>query len=719
MVFDRDSKMPLGGVVINLQYEDSTSDSELSTGFNRYIELIGHLPGQKYNKGILSTKTDSKGHFSFRLLPSGIAGISVLAQHYAIAQFRDQTHTGFRKVVRYFLDPLREYSDTSYNITVYGKSSSQSEVVDIEKQQQASGLTHYLSKIILTKATIRQVPEAASAMLVRSGSPYDNRYLIAGVPFLSPYHFGGYPYADIDGMMLSTLNKVDVTIDRIAGRYPDASGALIEAVPGIYRPADTKLKKRPEFAIDFSTISQDFLLSVPIRSEDYLQIGYTRADQYSLKWLKSFNAVPMDASIGAGSPLTFGNITATGKLTAKNLQSDFFSWFAYDSYDNGENPIPWGMASVSIHPPHKDDFSIVTGGSHQYFVDAKRVGNNSFIKKTYLTNGVLSLKIDSLKNEYFRIAIDNNLSYLEWNGSIEQRDSLGIDTSISASGKELSCNLQSTLSKQFGSFELSTNILLSGVLYKNDPDVFADGGISLQWQNDNFQTELNIGRINTRPDIRGLPDSLYRKDKYHTYLLSLPVSFRNSDIIKIGIQPYLRYQDQAPQMDPLYETWKKSRLSTVTSKGVDCDLNVQPFKWLEMNGVVNITQAHRGEEIDSIYEWNIPLTLRGKIHLIFCNTMLHLYINGIKSEGLPYYDFKEKKYLSLPDYKRLDFTLQYRSKKLEHRYLTRYDAYFIVTNILDNRNVRTYYWDSLMNKYPVYLNGPMYVEIGVRLGFRL
>jgi hypothetical protein len=174
VVLDKDSKVPLRGAVVNMRYEDSTSDPELSNGFNRYIELIGRHSGQKCSRGILSTITDSSGHFSFCLLPAGFAGISVLAEHYTLAQFRQKVQTGYHKEVRYFLEPHKVYTDTSLNITVYGKSAIQSEVVDIEKQQHASGMTHYLSKILLTKATIRQVPEAAFAMLVRSGTPYDN-----------------------------------------------------------------------------------------------------------------------------------------------------------------------------------------------------------------------------------------------------------------------------------------------------------------------------------------------------------------------------------------------------------------------------------------------------------------------------------------------------------------------------------------------------------------
>lgn len=723
VVLDKDSKAPLRGAVVNMQYQDSLSDPELSIGFNRYIELIGHHSGQKYSRGILSTITDSSGHFSFRLLPDGIVEISVLAEHYTLTQFRENVQTGYRKEVRYFLEPHKVYTDTSLNITVYGKNAMQSEVVDIEKQQQASGMTHYLSKILLTKATIRQVPEGASAMLVRSGTPYDNRYLIAGVPFLSPYHFGGYPYADMDGLMLSTLNKVNVTIDRIAGRFPDVSGALIEANPGVYRPANTKIKRKPELAIDFSTMGQDFLLSVANKKDDFLQLGFTRGESFSLTYLDKGSGFLDTAGISIGKPTAFGNVTATARLTTKNVQSELFSWFAYDYYlpkkGSDEVFIPWGMTSIRFHPTDKENYAIVAGGAHQYSVDGIRVAKNSFLKEVYITNGVLSFKLDSLSNKYFQIVFNSDLSYQEYDGTLKQRDRSGIDTAIKVSGKEISGNLNSTICKQAGPLQLNTNILLSGVLYENDPDVIIDGGISLAWKNDNFETELNLGRITTRPDIRGLPDSQYRKETYHTYLLSIPVSYRSNDLIKIGLQPYMRYDDRAPQMDPLYGIWEKSRASQVTSRGADCDLTIQPTNWIEVNGAVNIVQAHRGENQDSVYEWNDPLTLRGRVHLSFLNKMIHLYINGIRSEGLSYYDFKEKKYLSLPDYKRLDLDLQYRSKALDHSFFTRYDAYILANNVLGNYNVRGYYWNSELKKYSLYLSGPMSLEVGVKLGFRL
>lgn len=180
--------------------------------------------------------------------------------------------------------------DSSNTVTVFGRDVPGA-AVNVERQELSSGLTHYLSKIILTQVTVRQVPESGSSLLVRSASPFDNHYLLAGVPFLAPYHFGGSPYADIDGTMISSLKDVTVNVDRVAGRYLDVSGALIEANPGICRPADRLLTRRPELSADISIMSQDFLLSLPEGkdNDDFFQLGFTWADAYDIRWLYDFS----------------------------------------------------------------------------------------------------------------------------------------------------------------------------------------------------------------------------------------------------------------------------------------------------------------------------------------------------------------------------------------------------------------------------------------------
>ena len=242
---------------------------------------------------MLSTKTDAAGHFGFRLLPFCLAKIVVLADGYGIADFYEYPKQEKKLMVRYFLD--MNFIDTvpfdSMNIiNVYGHAPASQKKINVERTELARGLTHSVSKLLLSQSTIRHMPEGPSALLVRSASPFDNRYIIAGVPFLAPFHFGGYPYGDLDGMMISALSDIKVTVNDIAGRYADVSGALIEANPGIYRPADPDLIPRPELAVDCGWLSYDLLLSIPTdkSDKDVLQIGYTYPDRYFLKWLYDY-----------------------------------------------------------------------------------------------------------------------------------------------------------------------------------------------------------------------------------------------------------------------------------------------------------------------------------------------------------------------------------------------------------------------------------------------
>jgi hypothetical protein len=722
VVHDRDSKQPLAGAVVNIQYNDSTSDSALTGRFTSYFRSIGAIPGQAYKEGMLSTQTDSTGRFSFRLLPDGIATIAVLAKGYTITRFTEQTTTGQNKYVHYYIKPYTEIIDSQYTITVWGSDSSHREEIQLEKQQYSAGLTHYLSKVILTKATIRQIPESPSALLVRSGSPYDNCYLIAGVPLLAPFHFGGYPYADIDGVMVSTLDKVNVTVDRIGGAFPNVSGALIEADPGIYRPAPKQLKKRKEFSIDFSTISQDFLLSFPFRKQDYLQIGFTRSEDHSLQWLEVFQSIDGDANISINSPVTFGNLTVTGKSLLNKIQAEYFSWLAYDGYGNYgviSEVIPWGMASVKMYPVSNKNISLTTGGGHQYFADGIRVGHNSFMKKSDLTNVIVSINYDSIVSNEIALNISGVLQVQDWRGYVKQRDTTGLDTSINRTGNEMLGHCRATLCKNLGPLELSSSVLLGGINYGDNFDGFIDAGLSALWKSDYLEAGLTLGKISNRPDIRGLPDSLFRQNQSDAYLVSLPMKFRYKECASFDIQPYARYQRHTPQLDPLLKTWNPSLSTPVKATGADCDLQFKPVKWLELGCAANISHAYRDKEGDSTYEWNIPYSIRGRAHFIFYHNMLHVYIDGKSSVGLPDYDFVQYRYRSLPGYQNLDFSLQYRSPVVKHRFVSRYDAYFIVTNILSHFNVRTYYWNTNMIDHPIKLRGPIYTEIGARFAFRL
>jgi hypothetical protein len=723
VVLDKKNKTPIPNAIVNIEFIDTTGDRDLAVGFGKYLAMIGKLSKQKYNRGMLSTRTDGAGRFAFRLLPFCSAKIAVLAEEYAIADFYEYPKPEISLVLRCYLDkitPDTAYFDSSNTINVYGRAPATQEKINVESTELARGLTHSISKLLLSQATIRQMPEGASALLVRSGSPFDNRYIIAGVPFLAPFHFGGYPYGDVDGMMISALSDIKVTVNDIAGKYADVSGALIEANPGIYRPANPGLIPRPELALDYGWLGCDMLLSTPTDKydKDILQIGCTFSDSYFLKWLYGYYGMSDFAAINIGQPESYLNVTVNDSKRVGPLQFDSFGWFARDAYENRGSPYPWGMGSVSMHPVGEENLSLTCGGSHQYFAKGKRVGTNVSLTKAYLSNGSLDFKNDSIPVASALAGFGCRLDYQTWNGSVEKNDSLVI-SSDSRMAKEADLQFRGNIEQEFGTLRVRARMLGDAIAYGKVPDAFLDGGISLLWNLGNMQTELNAGRVTSRPDIRGLPDSAFRMQQIHSYLISLPVYYRNSQGVEVGMQPYLRYQDKCPKMDPLLNIWDSSATSRFFARGVDFNGEAPLWENLSINGVINLENARRIGAIEgSLYEWNIPWSFRSGVHCSFLHKALHVYLDYVLTNGMPYYDFNLNTYRYLPVYTTTDLSVQFRTLVVKHRYLTRYDAYLDIRNLFNRLNVRDYYWDYIMEKMPIYLC-PFYFNAGVRVGLRL
>ena len=735
VVIDRSTKKPVRNATVSVEFPDSLADPDISIGQGRYLELIGNVPGQSWYRGIISTASDAHGQFSLRLLPGGPLRVAVSAQGYEIGHFREEVRSGVMKSVLYYCDPLA-IIDNGDSIIVYGRQERRSEV-NIEERQYASGLTTYLSDMLKSQTVITGVPEAASLMTARGGSPYDNRYVICGVPFLSPFHFSGHPYVDIDGVMISSLKKVTVTTDRIAARFPEASGIIIEADPGMYRSENKRLVRRPELSVDYGSLSQDFMLSVPSGSqnEDFFQVGYSGSKDNYFRWLALWYGLLEDAAIGVSPPANMGNVTLTGTKTGSFAQADAFGWFAWDGFqpfdaskvfhpEVQKSFYPWGMASIGIHPPGREFPLVRYGGSHQYFMQGKRVGNTAFLKTVYLSNGSVSLFLDTLARGNFAMQFDCRLDDEYWHGSVIQRDTAGPDITVGARGHDIALCPHGSVERRLGSLTLGADLLGSLLFYdlRGVPDPALDAGVSLLWESGPFQAGAHAGRVTSRPDIRGLPDSLFRKAHCHAWLLSLPVFYNGGRTpLRMSVQPYVRYQDRAPGMDPLMYVWDDELTTAALGEGVDISAEVAPREWIAWDCAVNISGADRiaGDSV-ARYELNAPWTIRNDVHLNY-RKRFHAYLKCTAARLAPYYDFSTFSYADLPLYMRWDIDLQYRTERPAHRFLTRYDGYFNVKNITENsllRNIRDYYWDAGMFKQPIYFS-TWIMELGVRLGFRL
>jgi hypothetical protein len=720
-ITDRESGTPLRNAVVNIAPFEIIIDTTIFGGIDKYLQLIGTAPDQKCTKGFITTSTDSTGYFSFKLLPSANYKVSVLIPGFEIAQYQEIINGG-RVSVRYALDYYREIMDSTYSITVYGLQNKHREVIHLEYEQMRNGLTHYASKVILSKSTVRSVPESPSQMLVRLGSPYDNRYNIGGVMMLAPFHFGGHPYADIDGLMVSALENVDIVVNDIAGTAPDVSGIVVNAEPGIYRPADKELKPRPEFSLDFSTTSQDFLISAANQRGDFLQLGYTRSEDYTLKMLSNYSSVNDRNAYGLGIPVSFGNVTSNTEFTLKDITTKTFLWLAYDVYKRNyqETIVPWGMGSIVFTPRYNKHFTVTCGGSHQYFSDGVINGVAEIVKKVELSNACMSVSMDSLATGNVEGVLKYGLNYTQWHGKAEQVPGRGEDTLIYDKSEEMSLNVNGELKYSTGKLTLKSKCLANVISYNlSEADYSMDGGVGISLNEQSFLLSFDAGVVHSHPDVRGLPDARYRKHKSQSILISCLGKYFRNDKFVVSVIPFMRYQLDVPKLSPDMLVWNKNMESDVVGGGIDIDMFFLLFDKVELSGALNFSNGKRVGEEKEIYEWNIPLTIRGKIHAKFYQDLLHVYVDMTKSRGLPYYDFTTLKYRRLPDYNSVDFSLQYRSKYLERRFLSQYCGYFVVHNILGAKNIRGYQWYSQDQKVPVYISYTKYIEFGVKLALRL
>ncbi|HEX2959117.1 MAG TPA: hypothetical protein VHO70_19945, partial [Chitinispirillaceae bacterium] len=609
-----------------------------------------------------------------------------------------------------------------YEIEVTGKSSF-SNVVDLQEQQKSSGMTHSVKEILKHQPSIRTSSQSKAKMIVRSASPYDNQYLIAGVPFYSPYHFGGYSYGEIDGLMINTLNNISVYTDNLAGRYPSVSGVMVTADPGIDRTS-AKKKSRPELAIELGTASIDLLGSIRPKNRTY-QIGITAPNSYSLKMAQQCNLLSEDALLGIGIPHSFSNLTFTAQSRAKTFNEAFFSWFAFDAYKAydtfslKEHVKPWGMASYTINSTTNHNWDLSFGGSHQYFSDGKRIGSNAFLTLTTISNGIITFTIDEIPVGNATLDLEFRGEGRQWRGSVKQRDLDGDPFSLTTNSEEALLSFHGGLTKKFGNLTFKTNLLASSSIFETKPVFTIDPGILLSYQPDNWDIGLSIGKVTSYPDFRGIPDKTFRKTKLSTVVGSIPFHYNVHEKLKIGLQPFARWQDKCPQMDPQKCIWDTNHTTALLAEGAEAVCELQAASWISLTTNLILTNADRiKHDKEYTYEWESPYTVSCNAHLTFLNERVHTYLYWQKRSGTQYWDFDSNQYRRLMPFDDYSISLQLRNKVHNERFFTRYDGYITVENFLDFPSIRNYYWDKDNKKTPI-ISDRLFFHFGLKAAFRL
>jgi hypothetical protein len=720
-IIARKNGKPLRNALVTVQFSDSAEDRSMQIPFTKFCSIVGNIPGQRFENDIFSTLTDLTGHFSFRLLPQG---------HFSFRAFNDKSEqiridssfTGNRNInLIVFSEDFGELNN-EYEIEVTAKDNRKS-IIDINERQVTNGMTHSVGEIIKSQVSVRSSSQSKAKIIVRSASPYDNQYLIAGVPFYSPYHFGGYSFGETDGLMINTLKKIVIETDELAGRYSSVSGLLVKADPGIDRVSGKK-KKRPELSIELGSASIDFLASIKPVNRAY-QIGITAPNSYFLDYAKIRNHLDNEAMQGIGLPYSFSNVTFTAQSSGKSLSESFFSWFAFDAYRSydvftlKENVKPWGMASYTISSTGKLSWNLSMGGSHQYFADGKRTGKNAYLTTATISNSLFTFSIDEIPLGTMSFDLQLRGEGRQWRGEVQQRDAYGDLFSLNGKSEEGLFSFHGGIKKKIGDLIVKLNILLSSTIFEEKPVFTADPGLHLLYQPTEWDAGLNIGKITSYPDFRGVPDKSFRSKKISTIVTSLPVHCNKLEKVRFGIQPFVRWQDLCPQMNPEKLIWDTALTTILLAKGAEasCEMHLAP--WISMSTNAVLTDANRQKHgKESIYEWESPYTVSLASHLTLLKERLHTYLYWQKRSGTFYYDFGTSQYKRLMPFDDYSISFQLRNKVSNERFFTRYDGYVTIENFLDFPSIRNYYWDKSYNKIPI-ISDRLFFQFGVKAAFRL
>ena len=212
--------------------------------------------------------------------------------------------------------------------------------------------------------------------------------------------------------------------------------------------------------------------------------------------------------------------------------------------------------------------------------------------------------------------------------------------------------------------------------------------------------------------------------------------------LSVFIQSYYRWKDHCPAWsDSPYELhFEPSLTSPLLSYGVSGEIRIDFNKVLstQLQYDFNQSKRKRNNAYTTIYEWNIPWSLKPLIKLSFLRDKLNVFLSGVISEGLPYHDLimqngtlhYDDRIRRMPWYKRMDTKLQYDQPIDDHRYLTSFIVYLDIINVFDVftkftttkdtrwENVREYYWNEHLLKKSVNLEVAS-IKLGVRASFKL
>jgi hypothetical protein len=622
-------------------------------------------------------------------------------------------------------------------MTVTGTAPVTSARVDQKSIEKSMGVIDDLGQLLLQKSGVKEVPEAGSLLLVNGEGPFDNLYLIRGIPVFPPSNFPGHTFADKSVVSLALPTDIDFYTSRLVSHYSGASGSVITLNP--YALKTPGRLPRPEAAISYSTLTTDLSLNVPLRrNNDRYQCSFSVPNDYSL--MEKNYLFGENSNLGYGMPASAWNFRTIGEQNAGPIKIEQLAWigmneYAHEHYEArqdrpgsiavlSKDRYPWGIIAVSAHDAHAKipwDFSF--GGSQQYYLSAQNLWSYTSVKRVQRDNAAINLQGTVYSDNVSFIKTGVLAEHLQWDGRLDIQDSGAIANVSRREAANNNAQLHIGYGRQIEKVRLEIHSIQG--FYFGGRALFVDPGFSLAFLALRGEG-LFSAEINSAPaDIRLLPGSEFNDFLSHTYHTHLSMRWDVLRFFMVDAEGFAKWKDRLPLVDsvPTMPLPDKGRNASMSAIGGNLQVNFKPGKLFSMTSSLSLSRSLVMEGKSRYFsDWDSPWANRTSLAFSIIPGKMVVYCIGNFSAGFPYRELIisgnslrwSDGQLRIDTYKSVDLKYEWR-EPTDGNLVTEYDGFIYIQNIFDNFNVREYQWSYA--KYPVQLQ-PLTINLGVRVNFR-
>jgi|GEM_PF-1566388 TonB family protein len=723
IVSEKQTNRLLAGIILELSRIDSSAQTGKDVFSTAYLKKIGTFLGQRLENGPLVTTTDTLGRFFFKSLPVGQVRLTIGGQGYKTLTDTVVIRSGATVKNRYTL----ERSTFAENeLVAYGRLTRKK--LDVAKEEETYGRTDDLNNLLTVQPGVASVPNAQSLMLVNGDGPYDNTFMLRGIPIFEPSHFAGVSYFDRSIFSLGTPLDIELLTTGISGLYSGGSGSVLRVDPGIVH--DPIHVARPELLVNYGTLGADLTLSVPMRKgDDLYQLSYRPADKYALWFLNEYKVVDENLPSGYPAPVSYTDVQFLGSQKAGRARVRQLLWLSEDIYsDSGftrEKPIPWGICIVSLDSLRSSWCkSIGVGGALQHWFES-RGGLGAYSKDVERTSAALTAEGPEFFFGSNHIATNILAQYVPWKGRIlipeEHEGALKLNAdSISSSGYQGEIRFGQSYQKTGGLFQYGAN-LCEGVVWPAGK-VYVDPGLWVLFPFGRNSVRVSGGLITSQPDIRGMPSQGISEALVHTYNGSVRAMLSPLSWLDGSLEAYVKYRPRqlAYGDDPRFPLWTGS-----DDKYLSCGMNGEIKAALGKRIVLRTVQSVSRSELigggrRAPYDWDVPWTNKTVLSYSFIDTVLTAFLIGNFYAGLPYRDVIiaggglgwDDDVKRAENYNRIDLKFQLCEPVPDNRTLMQYDGYVLLSDLVG------LFYSSDKRPGTDFLNVLYHVHFGVRVHLR-